>query len=421
MMMFFYSFALSAAALLTAPVWGWRMMRQGRYREGFRERLGTVPARLRRYIEGKPVIWLHAVSVGETLAATRLTLGLRAALPAYAVVISTTTPTGQRVARERFGGDSVFFYPVDFAFAVRAYLLTLQPRIVILMESELWPRMIFECVTVRIPVAVVNARVSDRSLPRYLRLRTLWRPLLQRVTLLLAQSNEDARRWQRIGAPAERVHSIGNLKFDVIAADATPLAALIKEGLPPTAKVLVCGSTHDGEDAILLHCWQQLSFDNAVMILAPRHPERTGSIEQLATASGIETVRLSQWRIAPSRLAPGSILLVDTVGELAALYSLAQAAFIGGSLVPHGGQNPLEAARFGVPLLMGPSYENFMDVVHGLTQAGLLTHVTEASLCETLRSRLEAAPDPASMETSRTFFQAQSGGTTRAITALLQP
>jgi 3-deoxy-D-manno-octulosonic-acid transferase len=214
-MMLLYSLAVTLALVLSAPVWGWRMLRQGRYRQGLRQRLGDVPQRLKDFVQGRPVVWVHAVSVGETLTAARLIAELEAALPGYAVVISTTTPTGQQVARERFGVDRVFFYPLDLAFAVRPYLHTLQPKLVVLMESELWPRMLVECERANVPVAVVNARVSDRSLPRYMALRRLWQPLLGKLSLLLAQSDEDARRWRATGAPAERVHSTGNLKYDV--------------------------------------------------------------------------------------------------------------------------------------------------------------------------------------------------------------
>ena len=174
-----YSFALLLALALSAPVWGWRILRQRRYRQGLRERLGVVPQRVIAFVASRPVVWVHAVSVGETLAAERLLRELETALPGYAVVVSTTTPTGQAVARDRFGADRVFFYPVDFAFAVRASLAALRPSLLLLMESELWPRMLHECARTGVPVAVANARVSDRSLPRYRGLRVLWRPLVR--------------------------------------------------------------------------------------------------------------------------------------------------------------------------------------------------------------------------------------------------
>ena len=418
-MMLLYSLALTLALALSAPVWGWRMLRQGRYREGLRERLGAVPARLAAFIKGRPVVWLHAVSVGEVLAATRLAADLEAALPGHAVVISTTTPTGQRVARERFGVDRAFFYPLDLAFAVRAYLQALQPQAVILMESELWPRMLVECARAQVPVAVVNARVSDRSLPRYRALRVLWRPLLQSVSLLLAQSSEDARRWVAVGAPADRVRGVGNLKYDVCTATATPLTALLRRHLPAQGKTIVCGSTHEGEEALLLDSVRGFAPDQQVMILAPRHPERVPQVEQLAAERGVTTLRLSTWRLAPTAIQPGTVLLVDTVGELSSLYSLAAVAFVGGSLVPHGGQNPLEPAQFGVRVVMGPSFENFRGVVGGMQAAGAITMVTADTLCETLQAALLQDISDEQRQRSRDFFENEAGATARAVAALL--
>ena len=423
-MMFLYSLAVTVALVLSAPVWGWRMLRQGRYREGLRQRLGEVPQRLMDFPQGRPVVWLHAVSVGETLAATRLIAELEAALPDHAFVVSTTTPTGQQVARERFGVDRVFFYPLDLAFAVRRYLGVLQPRLVILMESELWPRMLVEWERAGVPVAVVNARVSDRSLPRYMRLRALWKPLLGKLALLLAQSDEDARRWKLIGVPLDRVQSTGNLKYDVRIAPETPLTVLVRKHLPANSKVLICGSTHDGEESLLLDCWQGM-LPNAplverVMILAPRHPERIPLVEQLAADRHLATIRLSKWRLAPAAIAPNAVLLVDTVGELSSLYALATVAFVGGSLIPHGGQNPLEPAGFGVPVVMGPSYENFRGMVDAMVKARAIHLVTRESVGDALEQLLAASDDGGLGERGRVFAASMTGATVRTVAALVQ-
>ena len=418
-MMILYSALLTLAAAVGAPVWGWRMLRQGRYRQGLRQRLGQVPAGLRAAIAGRPVVWLHAVSVGEVMAATRLVRELEAALPGYAVVVSTTTPTGQRVARERFGVDSVFFFPLDFAFAVRAYLRVLQPRLLVLMESELWPRTLVECSRAGVPVAVVNARVSDRSLPRYMALRRLWRPLLRRVSLLLAQSAEDARRWASIGVPRERVATTGNLKFDVAASAETPLVALLRRYLPHQARVIVCGSTHEGEEAVLLDAVRGFVPDRQVVILAPRHPERVPQVEMQAAERGVPTLRLSQWRLAPASIPTDTVLLVDTVGELSALYALAHVAFVGGSLVPRGGQNPLESARFGVPVLMGGHFENFRDVVAAMRTAEVITITDSNGIGAALEAALAADIPAEQQERSRALFLQYAGATQRTVEALL--
>lgn len=418
MMMLLYSLGLTLALVLTAPVWGWRMLRQGRYREGLRARLGDVPVRLTAFVAGRPVVWVHCVSVGETLAAVRLIAELEAALPGYAVVVSTTTPTGQRVARERFGVDRVFFFPLDFAFAVRPYLRVLQPKLLVLMESELWPRVLVECERAQVPVAVVNARVSDRSLPRYLRLRMLWKPLLEKVSLLLAQSGEDVRRWKLIGAPESVVHSSGNLKFDIRAAEETPLTRLVRQHLPADAKVLVCGSTHDGEESLLLDCWKTLPVAERVMVLAPRHPQRAGAVEQLIVERELQAIRLTAWRMEPSPVPGGAVLLVDTVGELSSLYALASVAFVGGSLIPHGGQNPLEPARLGVPVVMGGSYANFRGMVDAMQRDNAIRMVTRESLCGAL-DELMSRGDDGLGERGRLFAASMIGATERTVAALL--
>lgn len=419
LMMAVYSLGLVLALALSAPVWGWRMVRQGRYRQGLRERLGAVPARLRAFVQGGEVIWVHAVSVGEAVAAAGLIRLLEEALPAYRIVLSTTTPTGQRVAREGFGADRVFFFPLDFAFAVRAYLRVLRPRMVVLMESEIWPRMLVECERVGVTVAVVNARVSDRSLPRYLALRGLWRPLLAKVRLLLAQSEEDAQRWVRIGALAGCVRSVGNLKHDVRIAPETPLAALLRRHLPAGVPVLVCGSTHEGEEALLLDCWGGSLAEGRVMILAPRHPERTAQVQRFAESRGLVVLRLGAWRISPVAIAPGTVLVVDTVGELAGLYALAQAAFVGGSLLPKGGHNPLEAARFGVPVVMGPHFENFRGMVDGMIERDAISILPADEVCAGLKTMLAPGFRSGLGERGREYFQAHTGASERTVEALL--
>ena len=418
-MMLLYSALLMVAAALGAPVWGWRMLRQGRYRQGLRQRLGAVAPLLQAAVKDKPVVWLHAVSVGEVMAATRLLRELDAALPGHVVVVSTTTPTGQRVAQERFGADRVFFFPLDFAFAVRSYLRVLQPQLLVLMESELWPRMLVECSRTGVPVAVVNARVSDRSLPRYRALRGLWRPLLQHVSLLLAQSADDARRWVSIGMPEGRVRVSGNLKFDVQEAAESPLAGQLRSHMPPHARVIVCGSTHDGEEAVLLDCVRSFLPDQEVVILAPRHPERVSQVESLAHQRGVGTVRLSQWKLAPAPILTDTVLLVDSVGELSALYSLAHVAFVGGSLVPRGGQNPLEPARYGVPVIMGEHYENFRGIVSAMQAAGAITLVTAQSVCGALETAVATEFTESQRARSQGLFQRESGATRRTVAALL--
>jgi len=214
MLLILYSFALFLVLVLGAPYWLLRMATTGKYREGLSERLGFVPARLRKE-DPRQTIWVHAVSVGEVLAASRLVNELSACAPQYRVLFSTTTRTGQRLARDRTGVNHTFYFPLDFPWIVRRYLRLLDPVLVVLVETEFWPNLLAACRRASIPVAVVNGRVSDRSLPRYLQLRSLWKGILAGVSIVLAQSEEDAKRLKAIGAPAGRVFFGGNLKFDV--------------------------------------------------------------------------------------------------------------------------------------------------------------------------------------------------------------
>ena len=432
-----YSLLLAVGLVVCSPWWLARMVR---YRDGVAQRLGRVPAELRAAAAGQKVVWVHAVSVGEVLAATRLVGELEEALGVgWVVVVSTTTSTGQALAKERFGVERVFYYPLDFAWAVRSYLRALQPKLLVLMESELWPRMLVECGRVGVPVAVVNARVSDRSYARGSRARVVWGRVLRRVDLFLAQSKEDGRRLVAMGARAEAVRAIGNLKYDVRAAKASRVAELIKEAAAGRP-IVVAGSTADrlnykklSEDEMAILAWEGRVRREigALLVMAPRHPERFGEVE--ATVMEFCYVKASDWRDrnevnppfaksakdgAPCRL---EIVLLDTIGDLAAVYGVADVAFVGGSLVERGGHNPLEPAQFGVPVVMGTSYENFRDVVGRMQAEDGIRIVQdkaelETALVELLTDR-EAAR--AMGERGRRVFEQQQGATGRAVAALV--
>jgi 3-deoxy-D-manno-octulosonic-acid transferase len=431
-----YSLLLAVGLAVCSPWWLARMVR---YRAGLGQRLGRVPAELRAAVAGRQVVWVHTVSVGEVLAATRLVAELETVLRAgWVVAVSTTTATGQALARERFGAARVFYYPLDFAWCVRAYLRALRPRLLVLMESELWPRMLVECGRAGVPVAVVNARVSDRSYARGMRVRAVWRRVLRRVDLFLAQSEEDTRRLAAMGARADAVRAIGNLKYDVRAAKASRVAELIKQAAAGR-KIVVAGSTIDrvsdnnlSEDEMVIQAWEGRVRREigALLVIAPRHPERFGEVE--ATVMEFCYVKASDWGIAGKNNppfaksakdgAPGrlEIVLLDTIGDLAAVYGVADVAFVGGSLVRRGGHNPLEPAQFGVPVVMGPSYENFRDAVTKMEEADGIRIVQdkdelEPALVELLTDREEAR---AMGERGRRVFEAQQGATGRAVAAL---
>ena len=425
MILFFYNLALLTALLAGSPWWVWRMASTQKYREGLRQRLGFVPERLRAVRkEGKPVIWLHAVSVGEVLAVTRLVQEIGAAFPNYDLRISTTTRTGQDLARERFGAERVFYCPLDLPWAVRAYLNALRPRLLILAETEFWPNLLNGCFRRRIPVAVVNARISDRSWPRYQMLRHLWRSILGRIRRVLAQSALDADRLVELGCRREVVSVSGNLKFDVRTAQEAEATRLLKS-LGAGLRLVVAGSTLEGEESALIAAWPKLlaADPNLAMVLAPRHPERFAAVAAQLDASQVSWIRRSIWKgkspdeIPPLR--PGQIVLLDTIGELASVYSLASVAFVGGSLVPAGGHNPLEPAQFGVPIIMGPHYANFRVITEDLSAYEALRIATSEDLPQALVALLTNPADAREMgQRARKVFDQQAGATSRSVDAL---
>jgi len=416
-----YSALLLTVLVLGAPYWLLRMATSGRYRAGLAGRLGWVPKRLRAAVAGREVVWVHAVSVGEVMAATQLIRELSAARPEWLIAVSTTTATGQRLAKERLPESPVFYLPLDFAFVVRRYLRVLQPKLLVLMESELWPNLILECTRAGVPMAVVNARVSDRSFPRYIRLRRLWRPLLEKISLFLAQSEETAERLVRMGAPRDRVRVTGNLKYDLREGRESSLVAMLRARLPAGAKVIVCGSTLEGEEKILLAAWSTVLAEEpeALMVLAPRHPDRFAAVAGMVEGSGFTVLRASEFRERPQPVAAGSIFLLDTIGDLAAMYALGTVAFVGGSLVPSGGHNPLEPARFAVPVLMGSSFENFREIVRVLQGHNAIRIVSTAAFADTLVAMLHHIDEAQAMgRRGREVFDAQAGATARTVQVL---
>jgi 3-deoxy-D-manno-octulosonic-acid transferase len=364
-----YSALLAASLLISLPYWMFGKRRHGKYREGLRERLGRVPSRLQGH--SKPAIWIHAVSVGEVLAVSELVGELRRRFPLYQVVLSTTTATGQKLAKKHFGEDSVFYFPLDFAFAIQPYLTTLKPQLIVIAETEFWPNFLRLSRKSGARITLVNARISDRSWPGYRRAMRIGvlPAVLDDIDLFLAQTDEDARRLCDIGASAERVEVSGNLKFDVAAPDPPAVVASLRAVFQQSGAgpVVVCGSTVGEEEGLLLLAFQNVlaSHPQAVMILAPRHPERFGEVAQLLEQMGIRYWRRSLW--SGDSIA-GGVLLVDTIGELASLYALGDVAFVGGSLVPRGGHNIIEPAQHGVPIIVGKHTENFRDIV-GLFQS----------------------------------------------------
>ncbi|HET6168955.1 MAG TPA: 3-deoxy-D-manno-octulosonic acid transferase, partial [Terracidiphilus sp.] len=421
MILFFYNLALLTALAAGSPWWLWRMATTDKYREGLKQRLGAIPAWLKSRASERPVIWLHAVSVGEVLAVSRLVDELDRLFPEHELLVSTTTRTGQALARQRFGENRVFYCPLDLPWAVRAYLRALRPALLILAETEFWPNLLNGCFGRGIPVIVVNARISDRSWPRYRMLKRLWQPLLGRIDQVLAQSETDAQRLIAIGCRAERVTVSGNLKFDVRAAQEAEATRVLKAGANGL-RLVVAGSTLEGEEAALLEAWPMLLARDPqlAMVLAPRHPERFGAVAALLERSGNRWVRRSAWNAlaaagmaeAPRLLSPGEVVLLDTIGELASVYSLAAVAFVGGSVIPAGGHNPLEPAQFGVPIVMGPHYANFRAITEDLRAHDGIRIAPKQDLVSALVDLLQNPFAAAEMgHRARQVFEEQAGAT----------
>jgi len=420
-----YSALLVLFLLLTLPYWLLQMLRHGKYRAGLRQRFGAVPPALA--IPGsKPTIWVHAVSVGEVIASSAVIASLRQKFPGHRVFISTTTSSGQKLAAQRFGAENVFYFPLDFAFAVRPYLDALRPELIVIAETEFWPNFLRHAKRSGARIAVVNCRISDRSLPGYKRFR-FWLPSLLAKTLanvdvFLAQTDGDQKRLVEIGAAAAKVTVAGNLKFDVAPPPLPKIVPSLRESFAHSAAgpILVCGSTLEDEEGSLLSAFRNIlaNHPKAVMILAPRHPERFSEVGDLVEKLGFRMWRRSLWSGEPLA---GGVLLLDSIGELATTYSLATVAFVGGSLVPRGGHNILEPALYGAPIVIGNHYENFRDVVNFFASCNAVRIVGLAELPLVFMDLIENAGERATLgRNALAALESQRGATDRTVAALMK-
>jgi 3-deoxy-D-manno-octulosonic-acid transferase len=362
-MYFVYSLLLVLTAVVGAPWFLWQAVRHRKYVGSLRERLGALPVSLN--LDGEPSIWVHAVSVGEVLAARPLLDSLKSRYPGLRLFVSTTTVAGQQMARGMREADGVFYFPFDFAVVVRRVLDVIRPRLFVMVESEIWPNLLRECRRRDVKTAVVNGRISARSYPRYRLARPFFRRVLAAVDRCCMQSEESARRIVAIGADPARVIVTGSLKFD---AAALPAAARGRDRVlrffrvAPARHVIVAGSTMRGEELPVLRAFRRVKnmAPGALLLLAPRHTERFAEAADLARGEGFATVNRSELAIDAEPRA--DVVVVDTIGELAQLYQLATVAFVGGSLVATGGHNILEPAVFGRPIVFGPHMQNFAEI-----------------------------------------------------------
>lgn len=386
-----YSLLSFVAFLLIAPYFVYQALRHNKYVGGLRQRMGYLPITLN--VDGDPSIWIHAVSVGETLTAKAVIADLRERYPRLRLYLSTTTIAGQQVARKLQHVDAVFYFPFDWGFIVRRTLGIVKPRLFLMMETEIWPNLLRECRARGVKTAVVNGRISNRSYPRYRLVRPLFKRVLSDVDRFCMQSEESARRIVDLGADPARVTVTGSLKFDSLPAVApSPLGRSREPVLryfrvPPTRTVVVAGSTMRPEDAAVLRAFARIRSisPGALLILAPRQRERFAEVERLALEEGFSVARRSNLPIDSDPRV--DVVVLDTFGELAQVYQLATIVFVGGSLANYGGHNILEPAIFGKPIVIGPHMQNFREIAETFVGSGAAVQVqSERELEEALRA-----------------------------------
>ena len=382
-MYWIYAWLLSLAFLLYTPVYFLRMRVGRRERLYLAERLGL---RLPPRNPGAPLVWIHAVSVGEVLSLRGLLAELKKRHPGWRIYFSSLTNSGYRVAREKLSSaDSVFFLPLDFAWIVRRFFSVIRPDILVLTESEFWPNLLRIGKIRSRAVLLINGRMSQRSFRKHRRWRLLSKKLLANIDLFLVQTLGDKERLEAIGVPADRIETAGNLKAEVNLPlfDPADLEGMKSNlGLSGSKKIIVAGSTHRGEENLLLSGFQKSKKDrnDLLLIIAPRHPQRTGEVEKIACGLGLRVARKTSVDSSVS----WDVLILDTIGELASFYALADLAFVGGSLIPHGGQNLLEPAFYSKPIFFGPHMDNFAPLAaefvcsHAAGMVSSLAEIAEA-------------------------------------------
>lgn len=383
---------------LSSPYYFWRMYRRGGWRENFGQRFAIYDASLKQALTNRQVLWIHAVSVGEVNLCTQLIRVLEPKVPNVKFVVSCTTTTGMAELRRRLPTRvSMIYYPIDRRKYVRRALATINPVAVILVEAEIWPNFIWRVGDLKIPLFLANARLSDRSFPRYRRAGFLFRRLFATFDGVGCQNETDAARLRAVGCRPEAVRVVGNLKFD--AANLTERRALDVRGLlrqigvPETAPVLVAGSTHDGEEVILAELARRLreKFPGLFLVLVPRHFERCKDLGQKLRARGVKFMFRNE--IFPGTLlAPGAleVLLVNTTGELKFFYQPADVVFIGKSLTAIGGQNPIEPGALGKAIVFGPNMQNFGDITRAFLARDAAVQVADAAALEKVVGELLA-------------------------------
>jgi 3-deoxy-D-manno-octulosonic-acid transferase len=393
-MYFLYSLGLSLLFVALLPYFVIQALRYGKYAGSFKQRLGRLPDSIRG--DARRTIWVHAVSVGEFLAAKPLVDQLKRELPDYRVVVSTTTLTGQRLAQSESNTiEGAFYFPFDWQFAVRRSLDWIKPSIVIILETELWPNFLRECRKRGIITILANGRISSRSFRRYRMVGALISRVIGDLSLMIMQSDADAERARELGAPPNRVRVCGNLKYDQsgvrgwgLGVGKEPAETVsdkeidLQFALSTSSHLIVAGSTAPGEEEMLLAALTKIrtheGFEDTRLLIAPRHPERFDDVARLIARSSFKFARRSE-TASSSRT---DVILLDTIGELASVYRFAAAVFVGGSLVPRGGHNIIEPAAFAKPIVVGKHTGNFRQIVSDFAAAGAVVQIDSNHLAE---------------------------------------
>jgi 3-deoxy-D-manno-octulosonic-acid transferase len=442
---FIYSLLMTVAAVALVPYWLLQGVRRRKYFATLRERLGLAFPALPRAGQGHGAIWLHAVSVGEALSGTTLARQLKERFPDAPLIISTTTLTGQTLVRERMPfADGFLYFPLDWAWCVRRAFRAVNPSLLIVLETEIWPNFLREASKREIPVVFVSGRISDRSFARYQRwfnaagwyLRPFLRCVLSLPAAFLMQTEKDAQRIRALGAPKERVSVSGNLKYDLTPPVPTPLSLWLADEAKRVGRspVIVAGSVVATEEPLALIAFGTLQgeYPKGLLVLAPRKPERFAAAAEFIAESHRRFVRRSELGVrAPGEPAAAvahngripedvTVVLLDSIGELASLYAIADGIFVGGSLVPSGGHNILEPAAFGKVPVFGPSMENFSEIASQFLEADAAIQVQNPE--DAGGAWIELLRDPARAqrmgEAGRQLLAGSRGATGRAISEI---
>lgn len=392
-----------------------------KWHSGFTIRLGCFGSLLTKELSGKNNIWIHAVSVGEVLAILTLVEKIQEKFPQHKIVCSTVTQTGHQLAQEKLGKRCLIIYaPLDFSWVVRKFLVLIHPKIYISAETEIWPNLYTALHRRGVPIVQVNGRISDKSFRRYKKIRFLTKPILACVNIFNVQSALDADRLRQLGAAPDKIRVVGNLKFDHISS----CAGMSKNdlGLRQDEDLLIAGSTHPGEEDILIDVYARLvaEFTRLRLVIAPRHIERADEVVRLIESKGYKASRYSQKSKAGGD--HKTIIVVDTIGHLKMLYGLANVVFIGKSLTVGGGQNVIESACFGKPTIIGPLTQNFKDVVNiFLNEKALIQVNDKEELLQNVRELLVNSRQAAKMgEAARQTVAKHQGATAKTVAAITQ-